>query len=150
VLLTLLAFEVETLELIREEDAIGFVIDALCAMPGEVDLVKHAVAVLETIGTASPDHALIVVNEGGKMAIKSKFWFIFGSVAFPLLQVACSMCLKLIVLLPTPFLSNMCSCRQSLQEGTWWLRSCPSCERCSNYDKFSVDGRGFGQTACRA
>jgi hypothetical protein len=69
VLLTLLAFEVETLELIRNEDAIGFVIDTLCAMPGEVELVKQAVAVLETIGTATPDHALIVVNEGGKMAI---------------------------------------------------------------------------------
>jgi hypothetical protein len=77
VLLTLLAFEVGTLELIRNEEAIGFVIDALCAMPGEVELVKEAVTVLETIGTASPDHALIVVNEGGKMAIQSKL-FVLG------------------------------------------------------------------------
>ena len=57
--LTLLAFEVQTLELIRREDAIGFVIDALCAMPGEVDL-RSTVGVLETIGTPVQTTLLIV------------------------------------------------------------------------------------------
>ena len=114
VLLTMLAFEVKTLELIRKQDAIGFVIDALCAMPDEVELVKNAIAVLETIGTASPDHALIVVNEGGKMAIQSKF-FIFSctpySYLLSILSTSFTYILYIYLYLYVPRCTNyLCGC----------------------------------------
>ena len=77
-LLTMMAFEVETLEIITEENAISFVIDTLCNMYQHPAIVMQAITVLETIGTASPDHARVVANEGGKTAIKGKSleWFL--------------------------------------------------------------------------
>ena len=79
-LLTMMAFEVETLEIITEENAISFVIDTLCNMYQHPAIVMQAITVLETIGTASPDHARVVANEGGKTAIKGKSleWFFCG------------------------------------------------------------------------
>jgi hypothetical protein len=74
-LLTMMAFEVETLEIIREQDAISFVIDTMCNMYKYPAIVMQAITVLETIGTASPDHARVVANEGGKTAIKGECCF---------------------------------------------------------------------------
>ena len=72
-LLTMMSFEVSTLEIIRSENAISFVIDTLCNMYLHPAVVVQAITVLETIGTASPEHARIVSNEGGKTAIKGMF-----------------------------------------------------------------------------
>jgi hypothetical protein len=70
-LLTMMAFDVNTLELIREENAISFVIDTLCNMYKFPAIVMQTITVLETIGTASTGHARVVADEGGKTAIKA-------------------------------------------------------------------------------
>jgi hypothetical protein len=72
-LLTMMAFDVNTLELIREENAISFVIDTLCNMYKFPAIVMQTITVLETIGTASTGHARVVADEGGKTAIKGMF-----------------------------------------------------------------------------
>ena len=79
-LLTILAFDVNTLDLIREEEAISFVIDTLCNMHRYPAIVMQSITVLETIGTASIEHARVVADEGGKTAIIGKifmFWSLF-------------------------------------------------------------------------
>ena len=72
-MLTMMAFDVNTLELIREENAISFVIDTLCNMYKFPAIVMQTITVLETIGTASTEHARVVADEGGKTAIKGMF-----------------------------------------------------------------------------
>lgn len=70
-LLTMMSFDVNTLELIREENAISFVIDTLCNMYQFPAIVMQSITVLETIGTASTEHARVVADEGGKTAIQA-------------------------------------------------------------------------------